>query len=430
MALGDTGISVTAVRNESQQGNRNYISGLNTSSQVNPYSFWSPRRLQFNATTKLLEPLTDPVPYNIGDFRRYNHSAEPPFFICESGYSGSTIQFPAGPTVRVGFFYSNNETNVFQAVNLTQAPTGAKYLRIAVYDTYTGDSTCTLDPAPENNFNPYGICSAPEVGSYTLSNQRGVTGAVGGTVLNNYAYFDRSSLISATTTVRGINISPALTGHSVDETIVHPPNSGLLLIDINTTGISVTTKILYAEMVFVDAGYNVIGKVQRNVTKFRVKQIQGPSLELLTDLDSPVLTTTNQNLRFDAINAYENNTSGSTLNAPEVIFQYKVLGTKYGNTPPTQYAGGTLNMSYYDPVLGQWKSIGSPGSDAWANLYVGSPGNWTAISGQNLGFLKATTNSYSMSCRYVFPTYASPDTITWKNESFHSFRFTFLNAAF
>lgn len=113
MALGETGISVTAVRNESVQGNRNFISGLTTSGQVNPYSFWSPRGIIFDSNNNyILTPVTDVSPYQIGDFRRYNHAADLPHFEMTSQQRSFD---PGSSQNTVPVWYRNEELNFKRA---------------------------------------------------------------------------------------------------------------------------------------------------------------------------------------------------------------------------------------------------------------------------------------------------------------------------
>lgn len=76
MAIGSS-VSVSDVKSEMSVGN-NSVSSLCTHSNINMYSFCSPCSYSINGTTKIVSKSNDTAPYQLGDFRRYNHSAQTP----------------------------------------------------------------------------------------------------------------------------------------------------------------------------------------------------------------------------------------------------------------------------------------------------------------------------------------------------------------
>lgn len=290
MALGETGISVTAVRNESQQGNKNYISGLNTSSLVNPYSFWSPRGLQFNASTKILEPVTDPAPFAIGDFRRYNHSAVTPEFknTNTTGYSFA----PGTTTIQIGCMYDNRQANILRA------NPNALYIRIRMYTTYT-------------------------------------SGTFGGLISTNVYNLTKN------TTVDGYNLSPALSGHSVTQSQVYPSgSSGLMLVNFDVSGITDdTTRTRYAEMWFTDqTGSIEYGRLATNYFEFTVRRQAQPTLAM-QGFDQPAGDN-----YFAPSN--EIDTSLMSIGATTLNFRFKVRRT----SDPANFAPSrSISLRYYNP---------------------------------------------------------------------------------
>jgi hypothetical protein len=96
---GDNDISLNAMKTLVGATNPNLVE-VCQSSNINRWSFYRPRRIRANATTRLVE-LVDVAPYRLGDFRRYDDNAsEPtPYNSIEStlnwGPGGGTADFVA-----------------------------------------------------------------------------------------------------------------------------------------------------------------------------------------------------------------------------------------------------------------------------------------------------------------------------------------------
>lgn len=230
MPLGDTGISVTAVRNESQQGNTNYVSGLTTSSQVNPYSFWSPRGVVFDsADSFFLKPVTDASPYQLGDFRRYNHAAQTPRLRATPNINYSLD--PGSTTTYVPIWYDNYEFNFKRADSASQiVKFGLRYF------TSLADAKA--------NINAISL-----VGGST-------------TVYQNITFDNRTVRDSFTP-------SPALSGHVVTQTTI--PNSSSILVNSNTTafpttGLTTTAVTRFMRLDFYDTANAIKGRLPNYVS--------------------------------------------------------------------------------------------------------------------------------------------------------------------
>lgn len=257
MALGDTSISVSGVKTETGLSTTNDVLGLNTSTSLNAYSFWNPRPLVFNGSTKVLEPSTDPSPYAFGDFRRYDHAAvTPSFYGSASSYSWN----PGTSTITVGCIYDNKQANIYRANS------NAVYTRIRFYTTFSG-----------------GVFS----------------GQVGSTQVFN---------ITKNTSVNGYALSPALTDHAVQQTQAYPSgSSGLMLASFPTSGIGTSAVTRYAEMWFTDnTGSVEYGTLATNYFSFTAQQNFDPIVQV-SSWQQPSGATI-----FPVSLSYSGNTIGST----------------------------------------------------------------------------------------------------------------------
>jgi hypothetical protein len=385
MPLLDTGISVTAVRNESQQGNRNYISGLNTSSLVNAYSFWSPRRAYFDSTNGyLLTFETDQSPYQIGDFRRYNHSAAAPS-IGPTPNTNFSVD-PGTDGVYVPAYYYNNEFN-FKRADLTDGivKVGLKYFN-------------SLTDA-QNNVNA-------------------VTLVGGGTIAYETLSFT-NRIIRVDPTLGNLYPSPALTGHVVQQTTL--PSSSSLLINVGsdqtnnkkfpTNGIGTTALTRYVRLDFYDNFGQIKGTIPNNIFSFTVREKSLPTLALQTQSPIPsgftaiIVDSTPQLVPNNL--QYQNN-AGTAMNYGDdtLRFRFKVKGIV--GSAPFPYVQGTLSMKYWD------------GSTE------------TVMTGyQNVSYIKATdyvdagnTGTWSISV-----TWQMPAGRTWSYDTNHTIRITYHTAS-
>lgn len=107
MALGTTDISVSLVKNTLGETTNN-VSELCTSPNINMYSFYKPCGLQANATTKVVESVTDVSPFHLGDFRKYDHSANTP-----NVQPDMQVNFvPESSSVTFSMSYINSQLNL------------------------------------------------------------------------------------------------------------------------------------------------------------------------------------------------------------------------------------------------------------------------------------------------------------------------------
>jgi len=114
MALGDT-VSITSVQTELGISTPDTVSGLNTYGSLNHWSFFKPILIQPNASTKIVETVTDTSPYNFGDFRRYNHSASAPYV--QADHTQNYNPNPSNNPVTFTISFINNELNVKEVDN-------------------------------------------------------------------------------------------------------------------------------------------------------------------------------------------------------------------------------------------------------------------------------------------------------------------------
>lgn len=344
MALGDSEISVTAVRNESQQGNLNYISGLNTSSNVNPYSFWSPRGVVFDQSNNyILTPVTDTSPYKIGDFRRYNHSAGTP--AVRPGPNTELAIDPGSPGTYVPLWFDNYE------LNFKRADTGNEIIRFGIkYFTNLTDA--------QNNTNPIQLVG----GSFIA--------------LQDITFSNRVVHGSYTP-------SPALSGHTVTQTSI--PNASSILVNASgtqfpSTGLTTTAVTRYARMDFYDAGNNIKGRLADNITSFTIRIKAQPSLAWNT------LTPIPSGFTAVFVDTYvtSDNTQAMSIGDSILRARIRVRGIQ-GVT--NDYVSGTLSLKYWDgtteTVMTGYQNVAYSKSDGTSySLAV----TWTMPSGRTWSY--------------------------------------------
>lgn len=420
MALGETGISITAVRNESQQGSKNYVSGLNTSSLVNPYSFWSPRGTIFDSTNGyLLTNVTDPAPFNIGDFRRYYHAAAAPNIeLPSTSYTASAGQTAIGVVV----FYNNNEFNFRRA-----DPTG-QIARIGM--------TFFNSLSDAQNF--------PTTGTGRLEMFDGN----GNTINENvppyrprYGHFQdiRYPSSSPAPAIRGYQIDPPLTGHSVTQT--QCPDSiqrlnvptwylttgGTTTAFSNQTSFRVSDlstgfQTKYVRVDFYSATdtthTGIRGKLANNIFSFTINKQSDPAVMVIPYSVDPLpsgWTTVfvSSNYTYNNQTAYELFYGGNTTGSSTISFKIKVRGIS-GIT--NDYVYGRLSLQYYDKL--------------------NNGGTWVPVTGyQDVEFQKATwgpnatailqDGSYSLTV-----THNLPSGNTWASGVTHEYRVSFCAVSF
>jgi hypothetical protein len=343
MPLLDTGISITAVRNESQQGNRNYISGLTTSSLVNPYSFWSPRGTYFDPGNGYLLTLqTDQSPYQIGDFRRYNHAAVAPS-IAATPNTDYALD-PGSDGTFVPAYYNNNEFNFKRADSSSEiVKVGLRYFT-------------TLTDA-QNNTNPVQLVG----GSFT--------------VFENLSFTNRT--IRVDPTLGNLTPSPALTGHVVTQTTL--PSSSSLLINTNTTkfpstGLTTSPVTRYVRLDFYDTANNIKGKLADNIFSFTIRMKAEPTLAFQTQSPIPSGFTA----VFVDTYVTSDNTQAMSIGDNVLRARIRVKGIQ-GMT--NDFVSGTLSMKYWDGTTE------------------------TVMTGyQNVAFSKSDGTSYSLAVTWTMPS--------------------------
>lgn len=324
MPLGDTNISVSGIKTEMAIGSPNNVSGLNTYTTVNPYSFWSPRGLIFNAGTKVLEPVTDTAPYKMGDFRRYNHAASTPTV---RATPNTALSVTPATNVYVPLWVD------FFEVNLRRADVSLEITKVGVsYHTSLADA--------QANTSPISLVGGGTVSFHPIS------------------YTNREIRT-------GVFPSPALSGHTVTQTTA--PSSSSVLVSSGSdgankqfpsSGIGTTALPRWARMNFYDVGDNIKGTFATNIMAFTIREMTQPTQALQTQ--NPFYAVGGGTVLWDA---------GATVSATVIIATSQVLNNIAGDTSwnfsfvaqglfSATYANvsGTVQVKYL--WLGVWYNIG------------------------------------------------------------------------
>jgi hypothetical protein len=371
MALGNTNISVSGIKTEMGIGSPNNVSGLNTNAVVNPYSFWSPRGVQFNASTKVLEAVTDAAPYNMGDFRRYNHSAQTPTTRATPNTDLAISPVASGMYVPVWVDYFE--------VNLKRADASSQIVKVGItYHTTLSDA--------QNNTSP-------------------ITLVGGGTVSFHPLSFTNRELRT------GVYPDPALAGHVVTQ-LLAPSSSSVLVSngsdgankEFPITGLTTSPVNRWARMNFYSTGDAIVGTFATNIMAFTIRQMAQPVLNTLTKSPLPAGTPNSWTSVYAASVVVT-----STIGSGTLAFNFKVeaIGNGLSDTPPKgnnnvpMYVQGTLSIEYEDPY---------------------NSGNWVQMSAyQNQSYSKNTAFNVS---------YAMPNSETWNYDKIINTRILFHTATY